>query len=337
MIRLGLVCMVASFVMGGCIVVDADGEGGSGGSDASSGGAGGGGGEAEGTQLFVLSRNLGVASFASVEDANGRVEAATMLSSGPDTGMYGPRDLEMDDAGTLYVASENDGAIVMYAAAGDLTGMTSPSRRLAGPSTRIVAPVAIAIDRDEDVLYVVNSGGSTEMDVLVFDDASKLDGDVAPSRTIAPDVAGFYPLTLDFQGDALYAVTQTTNASAVIVLEGARDAAGLVEPARTLEPFGSAAALHVREDGTLVVVDEGASAFVFGADDQQPRAVIDLTGATRLTSVHALSNGSYLFADGSLNVVFALDGGLPEASGSATPTRTFDAVEILLPGPITSR
>ncbi len=329
--------LVLAFSMTGCLVVE--GEGGSGGAG-SGGGADGGGGEgpAAGTQVFVLSRNLGVASFASAEDASGRVEVATFLNAGPDTGMYGPRDLEMDGQGTLYVASENDGSVVMYDGASDLTGVVSPSRRLAGTSTRIVAPVAVALDREEDVLYVVNSGavGSNDTDILVFDGASKLDGDVAPSRVIEPDFEGFAPIALEFRDGVLYAVTQTTNASAVAVFEDARAADGIVEPARTIEPFGSAAALHVDDDGTMVVVDDGTSAYVLDAGETQAR-VFELEGASRLSGVHALSNGALLFTDGSLNVVFALDEGIPPSGGTVTPTRSFDAVEISLPGSLTSK
>ncbi len=323
----------------GCIIEQADGGGASGGGSSSTGeGGAGGDGPDSGTQLFVLSRNLGIASFASAETASGRVEAKTLLNAGPDTGMYGPRDLEIDNQNTLYVASENDGAIVMYASADDATGVVAPSRRLAGELTGIVSPVALALDRDKDVLYVVNSGslGSVDTDILVFEGASELHGDVAPSRVIEPEVPGFSPLALEFRNNTLYAITQTTNASAIAVFEGAHEALGAVAPTLTIEPFGPAAALHVDADGRVVVVDEGASAFVFDAGETEARAVLEVEGASRLSGVHALSNGTYLFTDGSLNLVFALDDGVPETSGSIAPTRSFDAVEILLPGPLTS-
>lgn len=318
----------------------AGGAGGDGG-EAGNGGSGGVGGAPEvGTRVFVLSQNLGVASFVNAEQASGAVEAKTFLNAGPDTEMYGPRDLELDTAGTLYVASENDGSVVMYANAKEATGLVTPARRLAGGATGIVAPIALAIDRVGDELYVTNSGASGAVDtsIRVFPSAATVDGDVAPSRTIEPNVPSFSPISLTFANGSLYAVTQTTNSSAVLVFEGAAGASGLVTPTRTLSQasFGSAASVHVTAAGRVVVVDEAESVFIFEPGEVDPSVVFQIGGASGLSAIHALSNGAFLFADRSANVVFALDAGLPEAAGLVAPTRSFEAGEILLPGAIVS-
>jgi len=329
-------CSVIS--LAGCESETGTGGGGAGaaGGSGGEGGSGDGGAQSEqGTRLFVLSLNLGVASFSNAEEASGTVGSKTFLNAGPDSGMYGPRDLELDAAGTLYVASENDGSVVIYEQAEQASGMVTPSRRLAGASTGVVAPIALAIDRTGDELYVVNSGsiGSVDTRIHVFASGSTLDGDVAPTRTIEPEVEGFAPIGLTFAGGSLYAVTQTTNASAVLVFEDVASADGLVAPTRTLThpDFGSAAAVHVTAEGKLVVVDEAASVFVFNAGEAEPSLVFEIEGASALAAAYGLPNGAWLFTDRSLNRVFALDDGLPAAAGPIAASRTIEGDDILLP------
>jgi DNA-binding beta-propeller fold protein YncE len=335
-------CSVISLAAG-CESETGTGGGGAGaaGGSGGEGGSGEGGAQAEqGTRMFVLSLNSGVASFSNAEEANGSVASKTLLNAGPDSGMYGPRDLELDAAGTLYVASENDGSVVMYEQAEQASGMVTPSRRLAGASTGVVAPIALAIDRSSDELYVVNSGsiGSVDTRIRVFAKGSTLDGEVAPARTIEPEVEGFAPIGLTFAGGALYAVTQTTNSTAVLVFEDVASADGLVAPSRTVThpDFGSAAAVHVTAEGKLVVVDEAASVFVFNAGEAEPSLVFEIEGASALNAAHGLENGALLFSDRSQNRVFALDEGLPTAAGPIAPSRTIESEDILLPGALGS-
>ncbi len=332
---IGLLSVLA-IVSPGCRAESDASDGGAGGAGAGGAGAAGGGAPDEGTHLFVLSQNLGIASFVDAEDVSGTVEATTFLSSGPDTGMYGPRDLELDAAGTLYVASENDGSVVMYTNAVAATGAVKPSRRLAGAATGVVSPNALAIDRTAGELYVTNSGalGAGDASIRVFSGLATLDGDVAPSRVIEPDFASFSPIALTFANGSLYAVTQTTASTAVLVFEDAALASGVTKPSRTLTDgaLGSSASAHVTAAGQVLVVDDDASVFVFEPGEVAPSLVFDIDGASALSAVHDLPNGAYLFADRSQQVVFALDDGLPAADGSVPATRSFASLEITMAG-----
>lgn len=327
----------------GCVVETTETSGGGGGGDGE-GGAGasssGTGGEPEaGASVFVLSTQIGVASVAGAESAMGTVEPRTLLAAGPDSGMYGPRDLAVSTTGALFVASENDGAIVVYDV--EDTGITVPARRVAGASTGITAPVSVAIDGGKDLLFVVNSGstGATDTDILVFEGAASIDGDVAPVRAIQPDLPSFAPLQIRARGDALYAVAQTTNSSLIAVFDGASTADGVVAPSLTIEraDFSAAVSLFVEGDGTIVAVDEESEVFVFPAGATEPSAIFTIEGASRLAAVEGLDDGPLFLADSSLNVIFALDEGLPSTAGAITPSRSFDAVGLILPSRLASR
>jgi DNA-binding beta-propeller fold protein YncE len=340
--------MVALFgLLAACVVgcevetTDPDGGGGGeGGAGASGAGASGAGGAPEeGATLFVLSTQIGVAGIAGAETVTGTVEPRTLLAAGPDSGMYGPRDLTVTQAGALYVASENDASIVIYDA--DDTGVTSPARRLAGASTGISAPVSVAVDEAKDLLFVVNSGstGATDTDVLVFEGAASIDGDVAPVRVMEPDLPSFAPLQIRARGDSLYAVAQTTNSSLIAVFDGASTADGLVTPTLTIErpDFSAAVSIFVEADGTIVAVDEEAEVFVFPAGATEPTAIFTIEGASRLAAAEGLDGGALFLADSSLNVVFALDEGLPAQAGAIAPSRSFDAVGLILPSRLAAR
>jgi hypothetical protein len=336
--------MVMGFgLLVGCVVetTDAD-EGGGGevGAGASGAGASGtGGASEEGEVLFVLSTQIGVVSFERAESATGTSQPRTLLAAGPDSGMYGPRDLAITSTGALFVASENDASIAVYDA--NDTGITAPARRISGASTGISAPVSISVDEARDLLFVVNSGatGATETDVLVFEGAATIDGDVAPSRSLQPDLPSFAPLQIRAQGDSLYAVAQTTNSSLIAVFEGASTADGVVAPTRTIErpDFSAAVSLFVADDGTIVLVDEETEVFVFPSGATEPSAILTIDGASRLAAAAGGPDGSLFLADSSLNVVFALDGGLPAEAGTVVPSRSFEAVGLILPSRLAAR
>jgi hypothetical protein len=345
----GLMVVVFGLLVG-CVVETTDTEEGGSGGDGGAGAAGAGGPGAggsgaggsggtpeEGASLFVLSPQTGVASFA--ESATGTIEPRTLLAAGPDSGMFGPRDLAVSTAGALFVASENDGSVVVYDA--DDTGVTTPTRRLTGATTKITAPVSVALDEAKDLLFVVNSGstGATDTDVLVFEGATAVDGDTAPVRTIQPDLTTFAPLQIRSQGDSLYAVAQTTNSCLIAVFEDASTADGVVAPSLTIErpDFSAAVSLFVEADGTIVVVDEETEVFVFPPGATEPSATFTIDGASRLAAAVGLPNGPLFLADSSLNVVFALDTGLPAEAGSVAPSRSFDANGFILPSRLALR
>jgi hypothetical protein len=322
----------------GCIVdaTDNDEEGGAGeGGQVNAGGSGaeGGGPAAAATRLFVVNVNQGVTSYADPAAQDGRIEAATTLTSGPDTDMYGPRDLALSAAGDLYVAAENDGAIVVYANALEASGAVLPSRKLKGPQTGLDVPTSIALDRESDTLYAVNSGstGAVDTTIFAFDDASALDGDVAPSRSIEVDIVAFAPLQLSWHDGTLYAVTQGDNTASVLVFEDAGALDGAIQPTRTIAnaAFGQVVSIYVDDTG-LYAVDDEDELFVYAPGADEPSVTIAIDGAAKLSAIAFDDEGTMFLSDTSANVVYSFDGGAGTAS-SLTPSRTFDAVGMSLP------
>lgn len=317
----------------GCIVDASDSDENDGGGQADGGQSNGGGSGAEGggapgeaARLFVVSLNQGVTSYSDPGSLEGAAAPATKLTAGAETDMYGPRDLALAANGDLYVAAENDAAIVVYANALSADGAVLPSRKLKGPQTGLDVPTGVALDRESDTLYAVNNGstGAVDKTIFAFDGASSLDGDIAPSRKLDVDLEGFAPLQIALYDDTLYAVTQGDNTASVLVFENASTLDGSVAPTRTIDnaAFGSVVTIHVDASG-LYAVDDAEELFIYppGADTAQ---VIAIDGAAKLSGIAFDAAGSMFLSDSSANVIFTFDNG-PGAEASQTPSRKFDA------------
>lgn len=107
-------------------------------------------------------------------------------------------------SGLLYVANTQSNAILRFDNATTLEGDVAPTATIQGALTRLSAPAYLFLDVSNDRLYVANAGQSS---ILVFDNVSTLDGNIAPTRFIeganttlsAPSRA-----ILDFGRDILY-------------------------------------------------------------------------------------------------------------------------------------
>jgi hypothetical protein len=83
-----------------------------------------------------------------------------------------------------------------------MNGDVVPARVISGTTTELVTPpTGLWLDSNSNQLYVRNSNG-----ILVFTDASTMNGNVAPARSIIPTTNGFYPIPfwLDSASDQLY-------------------------------------------------------------------------------------------------------------------------------------
>lgn len=95
----------------------------------------------------------------------------------------------------LYVGDQKPGTgvyVVANASAAD--GLVTPSRSLGGPTNPMQGPSQIVYDVTNDRLVVIDANGD---DVKVYDNASTLDGDVAPSRVIG---GALLPIDYPFGG-----------------------------------------------------------------------------------------------------------------------------------------
>lgn len=321
----------------GCTIEasDSDEAGGEGeGGQASEGGNGADGGApaASAARLFVVNVNQGISSYADPAAQDGRIEPATTLASGADTDMYGPRDLALAGNGDLYVAAENDGAIVVYANALTAGGAMLPTRKLKGPQTGLDVPTSIALDDAGDTLYAVNNGSTSAVDttIFAFSSASTADGDTAPARKIEVDLEGFAPIQIAWHADTLYAVTQGANTASVLVFENASTLDGLVEPTRTIAnpSFGAVVSIYVDDSG-LYAVDDETDLFIYPTGDDTAQAIA-IAGASKLSAIAFDAAGTMFLSDTSANVIYSFDAG-EGADATLAPSRTFDAVGMSLP------
>jgi sugar lactone lactonase YvrE len=94
---------------------------------------------------------------------------------------FQPIGLHLTPEGDLYVAERVGQNVVVFEGAADLTGRVTPSRTF--HSTDFEDIFDVFVDED-DVLYVVDSGGS----IYIFEDASLRDGVEDQDRTLKVDV-----------------------------------------------------------------------------------------------------------------------------------------------------
>lgn len=133
----------------------------------------------------------------------------------------------------LYVAVR--GALLAYADASTAAAGSTPDRVVTGANYTAVLPssdVRIRLDAAADRLFVSSPAG----DIGVFDQASTLDGNVGPTRTISIDQANVsyvWGLAYDAGRDELYVGDQRVG-TAIYVIEDASTASGSVAPTRTL-------------------------------------------------------------------------------------------------------
>ncbi len=91
----------------------------------------------------------------------------------------------------LYVSDQNTKTITVFANASTASGNIAPTRTIGGAATTMNGPSDIYIDSAADILYVADAFGDQ---VLIWNSASTIDGNIAPSRSIVGANTGlFYP------------------------------------------------------------------------------------------------------------------------------------------------
>ncbi|MBI3802397.1 MAG: hypothetical protein HY282_01365 [Nitrospirae bacterium] len=139
------------------------------------------------------------------------------------TALNSPRGIALDSARkTLYVANNGSHSVLLFKNIDQLNGAVTPDAEIGGAATQINAPIGVAYDASRDLLYVLNSGNT---EILVFSQASSLNGNVAPTRILSN---GFMKTPtaffLDPQQDLLYVADRDNNA--VYTFTTASSAAG---------------------------------------------------------------------------------------------------------------
>lgn len=342
--------VMASMLLSGCVLhcnsaeteteEDDDGNGG-GSSD------GGGGAESQDEdRLFVVTINGGVASYRDPAKLNATAAPVTNLEAGAGTMMYGPRDLAVSGAGELFVACENGPSINVYQNAASASGAVEPGRYLLGLSTELLAPIGLAIDEEDDTLYVVNStsNGSIEGAILAFEGLASLNGDQAPARKVIVDTPAFSPLQIVEHDNRLFIAGQGDNTSMVYVFDGASTLDGVAAPDRIVSNanWGQVLSIFVDDDNRLFAVDSENTVFIYAdASDVNgnaiPTAVIEVPEAAQLSAVTMDRNGVMFLADSSNNNVLSFpDLGQPDGEIQKSAAKSWGSTSLLLPTRILS-
>lgn len=173
--------------------------------------------------------------------------------------LSGPIGIDHDAAGRVYVASQNNNAIVVHAK--DASGPSAPVRRISGAATGLASPRDVALDGN-GFLYVSELSGT----VRVF--APGATGNVAPVKTFGTGPGTAYGI--DVAGGEIY----VRKANSYLVY--APSATGSPAPAeRTVTGIGSGQSITV--SGPRVWVPSGTTlrAYTRSADG----------GATPLQSI----------------------------------------------------
>lgn len=132
-------------------------------------------------RLFVSSPNGAVGVYDDASTADGeQAPDRTILLDAPFSFLWGSAyDASRDE---LYLGDQVIGVgVYVVANASTEDGLTAPVRSIGGPTYPLQQPSQIGYDVANDRLVTIDTGDNT---VKVFDFASTLDGDVAPTRVI---------------------------------------------------------------------------------------------------------------------------------------------------------
>jgi DNA-binding beta-propeller fold protein YncE len=135
-------------------------------------------------RLYISILNAGIFIYDNASTANDTHAASVSRSvAGALTGLVGGRGVFVDSADRLYVSEQfASDSILVFDNASTVNGDVAPSRTLSGAQTMLFGAREILINPVTDELFVANSNGNN---VLVFANASTINGDVAPVRTLS--------------------------------------------------------------------------------------------------------------------------------------------------------
>jgi len=188
-------------------------------------------------RLYVVNQSgNSIAVFNNASTASGATVPDRTIS-GPGTYLTSPSAIWLDSASDrLYVANYGGSSqIVVFNNASTAIGNVAPSRTIAGPATTLNCSYGIWLDGASDSLYVANTYAGN---ILVFNNASTANGNIAPARTIS-GVSIPAALWLVSATDRLYVDSASQNS--ILVFNNASTANGSVAPSRSFSassPWG---------------------------------------------------------------------------------------------------
>jgi len=125
-------------------------------------------------------------------------------------------------ADRLYVANQGGASVLVFDNASQTTGTTPPTRVISGNATTLVAPIDVAVDTVNNLLYVADGTS-----IRVFASASNINGNTSPVRNINMGVS-IGGLFLDVANNQLYVSDPGDNAVDRLDGASAQDVVGIV-------------------------------------------------------------------------------------------------------------
>lgn len=133
----------------------------------------------------------------------------------------------------MYVPNGGDNSILVFDNFPNDAENVPPTRIVSGPGTQLSRPVQVELDTTNDLLYVANAGNNS---ILVFANASTIQGGVAPSRILSganTRIGAISAIHLDTAQDRLWVADPV--AGALLVFNGASGLNGNVPPVRVIQ------------------------------------------------------------------------------------------------------
>jgi hypothetical protein len=184
------------------------------------------------------------------------------------------------------------------------SGNIVPAATITGGLTTLNAPAFITLDAVADRLYVANNSDSS---VLVFDNISTKNGNVAPDRTISGPLVTPTDVSIDTTKDLLYVADDTD----ILVFASASTATGNATPVQDLTVSFTIAAIFIdAAHDRLYVADAADNAIdVFDNASTLPTGNITASRTIQGAATHlATPGGVQLDGSGRLIVSNALAG-----------------------------
>jgi Bacterial Ig-like domain len=175
--------------------------------------------------------NASISVFNNAGATNGNIFPDRIVSGGA-TLINSPGGIWLDKASDrLYVSNTNVSGILVFNSISTANGNIAPSRNITGAATTLGRPYGIWYDTNSDSLYAVDCSANA---VFVFDNASTINGNVAPSRTISGSNTAFdcpEGIWLDSKSDQMYI---SNYYGSVVIFNNASTANGNIAPSRTI-------------------------------------------------------------------------------------------------------
>jgi DNA-binding beta-propeller fold protein YncE len=230
----------------------------------------------------------------------------------------------------LIVPDEGTSAILFFSDPAEIEGNAPPSRLLFGVGTELLGPVQVYVDSSTDELYVLDRATSQ---ILVYSDASTIDGEVAPNRRIVGGLTGLSGPSAFFFQPATEQLS-VLNPTEILTFEAYRSANGGPAPSGRVRgantTFSNLAYGELTGSGTLILADSGTNqilsfdSWVFDRTDEAPTRILggNNTGLSEPRQFALLDDTLYIADEGRVLVFDEIS----TSQGNPFPSRRFSGL-----------